>query len=90
MILALKKLKVAKRQPLKHFKKTLLSPEASKEEYKQGNQIETQEEDNQTSPQKNQGRPIRSKNNKKNPIANNVVHKCNVLTKKKKKSLNKI
>jgi hypothetical protein len=56
---------------LKHLKKTLLSPEASEGENKQG--IETHEEDSQTSPKKNRGRPLGSNNNKKNPHANNVV-----------------
>jgi hypothetical protein len=46
---------VIKRQPLKHSKKTLLSPEAYEEENKQGNQIETHKKDNQTSPKKNCG-----------------------------------
>ncbi len=44
------KTEVAKRQPLKHFKKTLLLPDASEKENKQG--IETHEEDSQTSPKK--------------------------------------
>ncbi len=42
--------KVAKRQPLKRLKKTLLSLEASEKKNKQG--IETHEEDNQTNPKK--------------------------------------
>jgi hypothetical protein len=46
-------------------------PDASKEENKQG--IETHEEDSQTSPKKNRGRPLGSKNNKKNLAASNVV-----------------
>jgi hypothetical protein len=71
---------VAERQLLKCFKKTLLLPIASKEENKQG--IETHEEDNHTSPKKNHGRPLGSKNNKKNPAASNVVQKRNVPTKK--------
>jgi hypothetical protein len=62
---------VAKKQPLKRFKKTLLLPDASEEENKQG--IETHEEDNQTSPKKNHARSLGSKNNKKNPAASNVV-----------------
>jgi hypothetical protein len=71
---------VAERQPLKRLKKTLLLPDASEEENKQG--IGTHEEDNQTSPKKNHGRPLGSKNNKKNPAATNVVQKRNVFTKK--------
>jgi hypothetical protein len=55
-------------------------PDASEEENKQG--IEIHEEDSQTSPKKNRGWPLRSKNNKKNPAASNVVQKCNVPTKK--------
>jgi hypothetical protein len=58
---------------LKHFLKTLLSPKTSKEENKQASPTEIHEEDNPTSPKKNCGRPYGSKNNKKNPIANNVV-----------------
>jgi hypothetical protein len=73
---------VTERQPLKRLKKTLLLPDASEEENKQG--IETHEEDNQTSPKKNRGRPLGSKNNKKNPAASNVVQKRNVPTKKGK------
>jgi hypothetical protein len=68
-----KEMKVTERQPLKRLKKTLLSPKAYEEENKQGSRIETHEEDNQTSPKKNRGRPFGSKSNKKNPIANNVV-----------------
>jgi hypothetical protein len=71
---------VAEKQPLKRFKKTLLLPDASEEENKQG--IETHEEDSKISPKKNRGRPLRSKNNKKNPAASNVVQKHNVPTKK--------
>jgi len=73
-------MEVAERQPLKRFKKTLLLPDASKEENKQG--IETHEEDSQISPKKNRGRPLGSENNKKNPAASNVVQKHNVPTKK--------
>ncbi len=75
-------MKVAKRQPLKHLKKTLLLLEASKEENKQASLIESHEKDNPTNPKKNHGWPLESKNNKKNPIVNNVVQKCNVPTKK--------
>jgi len=75
-----KETEVAKRQPLKRLKKTLFSPEAVEEENKQG--IESHEEDSQASPKKNCGRPLGSKNNKKNPAINNVVQKCNVPTKK--------
>jgi hypothetical protein len=71
---------VAERQPLKHLKKTLLLLDASEEENKQG--IETHEEDSQTSPKKNRGQPLGSKNKKKNPAVSNVVQKRNVLTKK--------
>jgi hypothetical protein len=78
----IEEMKVAKRQPLKHLKKTLLSPETSKEENKQASPIETYEKDNQTSPKKNRDRFFGSKNNKKNPTINNVVKKCNVPTKK--------
>jgi len=74
--------KVAERQPLKRLKKTLLSPKASEEKNKQVSPIETHEEDSPTNPKINHGRPLGSKNNKKNPIANNVVQKCNVPTKK--------
>jgi len=62
---------VAKRQPLKRLKKTLFSPEVVEEENKQG--IESHEEDGQASPKKNHGRPLQSKNNKKNLAVNNVV-----------------
>jgi hypothetical protein len=55
---------------LKRLKKTLFSPKASKEKDKQVSPIE---EDNPTSPKKNHGLPFGSKNNKKNPTANNVV-----------------
>ncbi len=55
--------KVAQRQPLKCFKKTLLLPNASEEDNKQG--IEIHEEDSQTSPKKNHGRSLGSKNKKK-------------------------
>jgi hypothetical protein len=44
-----------------------------KKENKQASPIEIHEEDNPTSPKKNHGQPLGSKNNKKNPIANNVV-----------------
>ncbi len=71
--------KVAERQLLKRLKKTLLLPEASEEENDQG--IETHEEDSQTSPKKDRGRPLGSKN-KRNPAASNVVQKHNVPTKK--------
>jgi hypothetical protein len=67
---------------LKHLKKTLLSLEAFEEKNKQASPIETHEEDNPTIPKKNCGRPLGSKNNKKNPIAYNVVQKCNVPIKK--------
>jgi hypothetical protein len=73
-----------KRQPLKRLKKTLLSLEAFEEENKQGNQIETHKEVRQTSLKKNRGQPLGSKNNKKNPFANNVVQKRNVPTKREK------
>jgi hypothetical protein len=75
-----KETEVAKRQPLKRLKKTLFSPKAVEEENKQG--IESHEEDSQASPKKNRGQPLGSKNNKKNPAVNNVVHKHNVPTKK--------
>jgi hypothetical protein len=71
---------IAERQPLKRFKKTLLLPDASEEENKQG--VETPEEDSQISPKKNRGQPLGSKNNKKNLAASNVVQKRNVPTKK--------
>jgi hypothetical protein len=74
--------KVVKRQPLKRLKKTLLSPETSKEENKQASPIEIHEENNPTSLKKNHGQPLGSKNHKKNPIANNVVHKRNVHAKR--------
>jgi hypothetical protein len=45
--------------------------------------IETHEKDNPTNPKKNYGWPLGSKN-KKNPIANNVLLKCNEPTKKGK------
>jgi hypothetical protein len=61
---------------LKRFKKTLLLPDASEEENKQG--VETPEEDSQISPKKNRGQPLGSKNNKKNLAASNVVQKRNV------------
>jgi hypothetical protein len=73
---------VAERQPLKRLKKTLLLPDASEEENKQG--VETHEEDSQISPKKNRGRPLGSKNNKKNPAASNVVQKRNVPKKREK------
>jgi hypothetical protein len=66
-----KETEVVERQPLKRLKKTLLSLEVVEEENKQG--IETHEKDIQTSPKKNCGRPLGSKNNKKNQAANNVV-----------------
>ncbi len=75
---------VVERQPLKRLKKTLFLPETIEEENKQG--IETHEEDSQTSPKKNRGRPLGSKNNKKIPAANNVVQKRNVPTKKRETS----
>jgi len=56
--------------------------ETSEEDNKQVSPIETHEEDNPTSPKKNHGRPLGSKNNKKNPIVNDVVQKRNVTTKK--------
>jgi hypothetical protein len=65
---------------LKCLKNTLLSLEASKEEDKQASPIEAHEEDNPTSLKKSHGQPLGSKNSKKNPIANNVVKKCNVFT----------
>ncbi len=77
-------IKVVERQPLKRLKKTLLSPEASKDNNKQASMIETHEEDNPTNPKKNYGWPLRSKNNKKNPTVNNVLQKCNEPTKKGK------
>jgi hypothetical protein len=76
----IEEIEVAKRQPLKCLKKTLFSPEAIEEENKQG--IENHEEDSQASPKKNRGRPLRSKNNKRNLYVNNVVQKRNVPTKK--------
>jgi hypothetical protein len=75
---------VTERQPLKRLKKTLLSPKAYEEENKQGNRIETHKKDCQTSPKKNRGRPLESKNNKKNLAANNVVQKHNVLKEREK------
>jgi hypothetical protein len=57
-------------------------PKASEEEKKQVSPIEIHEEDNPTSPKKNRSQPLGSKNNKKNPTANNVVQKRNVPTKK--------
>jgi len=48
-------IKVVERQPLKRLKKTLLSPEASKNNNKQASPIETHEEDNPTNPKKNRG-----------------------------------
>jgi hypothetical protein len=74
-------MKVAKRKPLKWLKKTLLSAKASKKEDKQANPIEVHEEDSPTSLKKSHGQPLKS-NKKKNPTTNNVVHKCNVPTKK--------
>jgi hypothetical protein len=71
---------VAKRQPLKRLKKTLFSPEGVEEENKQG--IESHTEDSPASPKKNRGRPLGSKNNKKNLVVNNVAQKRNVPTKK--------
>jgi hypothetical protein len=50
-----KQTKVAKRQPLKPFFKTLLSLETFEEESKQASPIETHEKDNPTSPLKNRG-----------------------------------
>jgi hypothetical protein len=47
--------KVAKRQPLKPFLKTLFLLEAFEEESKQGSPIETDEEDSPTNPLKNHG-----------------------------------
>jgi hypothetical protein len=58
---------------LKSLRKTLFSPQTSKEKNKQASPIETHEEDNPTSLKKNHGRPLGSKNNKKNLAANNVV-----------------
>jgi hypothetical protein len=69
----IEEMKVEKRQPLKCFKKTLLSLEASEKNNKKASPIETHEDDNPTNPKKNRGRPFGSKNNKKNPIANNVL-----------------
>jgi hypothetical protein len=74
---------VAKRQPLKRLKKTLLLPNASEEENKQG--IETHEEDNQTSPKKNRGRPLGSKNNKK--IQQQIMLSRNVMCLQKREKL---
>ncbi len=71
---------VAKRQPLKRLKKTLFSPKGVEEENKQG--IESHAKDSPTSPKKNRGRPLGSKNNKKNLAVNNVAQKRNVPTKK--------
>jgi len=65
-------IEVIERQPLKCLKKSLLLLETSEEESKQGNRIETREDDNQSSRKKNRGRPLGSKN-KKNLVANNVV-----------------
>jgi hypothetical protein len=73
---------VTEKKPLKCLKKTLLSLETSEKKNKQGSRIETHEEDIQTSPKKNHVRLLGSKNNKKIPIANNVVQKRNVPTKK--------
>jgi len=73
-------IEVAKRQPLKRLKKTLFSPEGVEEENKQG--IESHAEDSPASPKKNRGRPLGSKNNKKNLVVNNVAQKRNVPTKK--------
>jgi hypothetical protein len=58
---------------LKCLKKTLFSLEAFEEENKQASPIKTHEEDNPTSPKKNRGQLLGSKNSKKNPAANNVV-----------------
>ncbi len=66
---------------MKCLKKTLLLRETYEEENKQASLIEILEEESPTSPKKNCGQPLRSKNIKKNPIVNNVVHKCNVPTK---------
>ncbi len=78
----IKKTKFAERQPLNHLKITLFFPKASTKDDKQANPIKAHEEDNPTSPKKNCGRPLGSKNKKKNLVANNVVQKCNVLAKK--------
>ncbi len=67
---------------MKLLKKELLSLETSKEKNKQASPIETHEEDNPSSPKKNHGQPLGSKNNKKNPTANNFVQKRNVPTKR--------
>jgi hypothetical protein len=75
-----KEREVVERRPSKCFKKTLLFPEASEEENKQG--IQTHEDNNQTSPKKNCGGPLGSKNKKKNLATSNVVQKRNVPTKK--------
>jgi hypothetical protein len=77
-----KETKVAEIQLLKCLKKTLLLPRAYGEENKQASPIEIHEEDNPISPKKNRSQPLGSKNNKKNPTANNVVQKRNVPTKK--------
>jgi hypothetical protein len=53
-----------------------------KKKDKQASPIEAHEKDSPPNPMKGRGRPFRSKNNKKNLAANNVVQKRNVLTKK--------
>jgi hypothetical protein len=73
---------VTERQPLRRLKKSLLLPETSEEESKQDSRIETHEDNSQSNAKKNRGRLLGSKNNKKNPAANNVVQKRNVPTKK--------
>ncbi len=50
-----KEMKVAKRQPLKRLKKTLLLLKASEEENKQASPIESHEKDNPTNLKKNHG-----------------------------------
>jgi len=80
----IEEIKVVERQLLKRLKKTLLSPETSKDNNKQASLIEIHEEDNPTNPKKNRGWPLGSKNNKKNPTANNVLQKWNEPTKKGK------
>jgi len=72
--------KVTERQPLKCLKKSLLLLETLEEESKQGSRIEAHKDDSQSSPKKNRGRLLGSKN-KKNPTANNVVQKRDVPTK---------
>ncbi len=69
---------------MKHLKKTLLLLEAYEEESKQASLIKTYEEDNQTNPKKNSGRPLGSNNNKKNPIAIMLSRNAMCLQKREK------